>query len=324
MARKSALDPKTFEKLEAKRKEKEELTSIFDTKEDHSYCLMGISTICKRNKRVRHNKSYYATNKIDVFRDGVVPICKDCIKTFIYDKNGEVDLENFKSILKLMDIPFLQKEYDRALASGKDVFGTYKANVNYSPNCNYENSSHLAKSASFIEENNYVDMDVSLLRFEWGDHYPDEDLYWLEQRFKVWKVKVKFDSDDFTSENMVRMICLKELDIRKMRSQGLPVNKEEETLLKMLDGAKLTAKSNSDKKEEKISPLGVRIADIELKTPSEVFEDRKLFNDVDGIFDYFKRFILRPLINYVSGSRDMDSEFNVEEAEAYINSKDVD
>lgn len=322
MAKKSALDVKTFEKLEAKRKEKQEIVNIFEEKEDHSYCLMGISTICKRNKRVRHNKFYYSSNKTEIFKDGVVPICKDCIKTYITDTNGEINLENFRSILRIMDIPFIQAEYNRAVESKKDVFGTYKANVNYTPTFNYENSSHLAKSASFITDSEMVDIDVGLLKFEWGQHFEDEDLYWLEQRFKNWKLKVKFDKDDFASENLVRMICLKELDIRKLRSIGEPVNKEEETLLKMLDNAKLTAKSNSDKKDDKISPLGVRIADIELKTPAEVFEDRKLFKDVDSVFDYFKRFILRPLINYVTGSRDMDSEFNVEEADRYANGDD--
>lgn len=321
IARKSTIDSKTLDKLESKRNEVDKISFLAE-KDDHSFCLIGCSPVCKKNKRFRHNKNYYATTKTEMFKDGTVPICKDCIKMYVYDTDGNVNMANFKSVLKLMDLPYIQTEFEKAIKTNKDVFGIYKANVKYNPNFTYDNSSHLATSATFIDDGKPIDIDIEVLRFDWGDHFEDSALYWLEQRFKNWKIKVKFDNDDFSSENMVRMICLKELDIRNMRSQGLPVNKEEETLLKMLDGAKLTVKSNSDKKEEKISPLGVRIADIELKTPAEVFEDRKLFEDVDGVFDYFKRFILRPLINYVSGSRDMDKEFNVEEAEKYVNGED--
>ena len=59
--------------------------------------------------------------------------------------------------------------------------------------------------------------------------------------------------------------------------------------------------------------FGVWLKDIEQYRPAEYFEDKKLYEDYDGIMEYFNKFVLRPMRNLLTGSRDFDKEFSLEE-----------
>jgi len=50
-------------------------------------------------------------------------------------------------------------------------------------------------------------------------------------------------------------------------------------------------------------------------TPEEYYKDKKLYKDFDGIGEYFKRFVLRPLKNLQLGTTDRDKEFFVSDEE---------
>ena len=52
-------------------------------------------------------------------------------------------------------------------------------------------------------------------------------------------------------------------------------------------------------------------------TPEEYYKDKTLYKDFDGIGDYFKRFVLRPLRNLQLGTTDRDKEFFVSDEEEY-------
>ena len=56
----------------------------------------------------------------------------------------------------------------------------------------------------------------------------------------------------------------------------------------------------------------VLLKDIENYKPCEYFEDKSIYEDFDGIGDYFNRFVLRPMRNLLTGSRDFDKEFMIE------------
>jgi hypothetical protein len=58
---------------------------------------------------------------------------------------------------------------------------------------------------------------------------------------------------------------------------------------------------------------GAWVRDIEKYRPAEYFEDKKIYFDFDKIGEYFQRFTLRPLKNLLTGSRDFDKEFSIEE-----------
>lgn len=51
---------------------------------------------------------------------------------------------------------------------------------------------------------------------------------------------------------------------------------------------------------------------IEEFCPADVYKQKDVFKDVDGIGDYLKRFVYRPLKNFFTGSREMDKEYNID------------
>ncbi len=61
--------------------------------------------------------------------------------------------------------------------------------------------------------------------------------------------------------------------------------------------------------------LGVWNARISQYTPEEYYKHKQLYTDFDGIGDYFKRFILRPLRNLQYGTTDRDEEFYVKDVD---------
>lgn len=54
---------------------------------------------------------------------------------------------------------------------------------------------------------------------------------------------------------------------------------------------------------------------IEEFCPADVYKQKDVFKDVDGISDYLKRFVYRPLKNFFTGSRELDKDFNIEGAD---------
>ena len=112
------------------------------------------------------------------------------------------------------------------------------------------------------------------------------------------------------------MICIKELEIRKARQMGKPTDKLEKALRESMADASLTPKTMSEiNKTDSEKTFGLWVKDIENNRPAEYFEDKALYEDYDHIGEYFDRFIKRPLKNLLTGSRDFDKEYNVEDGE---------
>lgn len=55
----------------------------------------------------------------DLHKDKRSPMCKDCIKSACYDDNGEFDIENFQSILRQLDRPYIQDTWESAISEVK-------------------------------------------------------------------------------------------------------------------------------------------------------------------------------------------------------------
>lgn len=56
---------------------------------------------------------------------------------------------------------------------------------------------------------------------------------------------------------------------------------------------------------------GKFLQSVEQYTPAQLYKKGSLFDDVDGIKDYFKRYIVRPFKNFFTGSTEQDAEFSV-------------
>ena len=74
--------------------------------------------------------------------------------------------------------------------------------------------------------------------------------------------------------------------------------------------------ANANKSTE---AFGLWIKDIEELTPAEWHDKHELFKDMDNLNQYFEDYFVRPIRNFITGSRD----FNVQE-DGDIQLQDVD
>jgi hypothetical protein len=141
--------------------------------------------------------------------------------------------------------------------------------------------------------------------FEWGEGFELKDYEYLEREIEVWKRTHKCDNE--AEETLLKEICLTKLGLRKSRASNDDLRVKD--LTKMLQDLMKTAaldpsKSNAASSGKLLDAFGVWVKDIEENRPAEWIEDKTLFKDVDDIGSYLKKYVVRPIKNFITGSRD--------------------
>lgn len=145
---------------------------------------------------------------------------------------------------------------------------------------------------------------------EWGKGFTLEQYEYLEYELNNCKKTLKCDT--WSEDTLLKEICIKKLEIRDKRERKEDTKddiKELQGLMKTcaVDPAK-TSLANSSKA---LDAFGVWIKDIEEKSPAEWYKDKKKFKDIDGIDDYLKKYVTRPIKNFITGSRDFNVDKDV-------------
>lgn len=266
-------------------------------------------------KNARETKFYKARNpKYQFF--GKIPWCFTCIKEK-YDelyKKYEDSKKAMYELCRYLDIPFALNIYEIAKTrwqeSGVELFQGY---ITYYSSVGWKKSGITFMDSDKIEkldepENIYTSEDVDKdLVFKWGEGFTPSDYSYLEDELE--ECRKTLECKSWAQETLLREICIKKLEIRNRRKQGSDtkdVLKELQDLMKTcaVDPAKVNA-ANSDKS---FDTFGEFIKDIEQNTPAEWFKDKKKYKDMDGFDDYIKKYITRPIKNFITGSKD----FNVD------------
>jgi hypothetical protein len=138
---------------------------------------------------------------------------------------------------------------------------------------------------------------------KWIPGLPPEDYEFLECELEDWQ---KTHSCDNKAElTLLKHICLKELEIRKMQADHQDTSKALKDLQDLMKTANVDpAKANAASAGKSAECYGVWLKDFEEKEPAEWFEDQEKFKDMDGLWDYIKNYIIRPIKNFFTGSRD--------------------
>lgn len=123
------------------------------TKQNRKKC-----NICyPKTNREKPLSEFYNSNSI-LFSDGLVPICKKCIKENV----DQTDIKSVKSMLQKIDKPFIAKVWKSAEETGGDVFGVYIKNINSLPQYRkytWEDSSLDGEEQTEIYQNKFNNID---------------------------------------------------------------------------------------------------------------------------------------------------------------------
>lgn len=152
-----------------------------------------------------HNKNNFYVSYSKNHANGRLFYCKDFIKKEVYKSNNVIDIDKLKSILRQLDLPFLEDVFETAVDSGGDTVGHYFRLLNSLPQnkgLSWKDSTIQKQMDGEIEnlnsedtckENNIKDLDdmsdedIRKLEDKWGFGYSSEELYLFEKKYLMLK-----------------------------------------------------------------------------------------------------------------------------------------
>jgi len=282
---------------------------------------------CRKCMKKSAAKNFYEA--CDVFLDinGKMSVCKYCIED-IYQRfmisEGSMD-RAFLKLCKALNVKFdpivfestrdaIEKLESRGKVS-EATFGIYRAHLKGGGKNALADKLDLTyvETTRYLPDDSLVDYeqtDLDYLAKFWGTNFTAEDYEFLEEIFSEWKKTHKCDTR--AEETLLKEICHVELKIRKARIEDkstASLVKELQDLMKTanVDPAKASL-ANAGKSQDTFSSF---IKTIEENEPADFYKDKDLFKDFDNLDWYFKKYVTRPLKNFIQiGSRDFDVSDN--------------
>ncbi len=302
-----------------------QLIDLFDNK-GYGYCVLHCSEKCQRDRGLQDKSKFWTVSdkkKDNVYTDGIIPICKDCAKEFCYNKKtGLIDIEKFKIFLRMADIPFKQEILDKALVKQNETIGTYIQHIKFSmADKGWKDGEIVDKvvtneDGEELNEKEKMDRHADLVE-KWGRGYNPDELELMEKYYKSWIKEVDPDNErgELSEQFMVKNLVIAQIKKRRAdeSSSNVDTDKLEKSIISYMDKLKLTPDTRKEKDDLSKQVYGEWVEHIEWYKPAEWFKNKSIYEDFDGIMDYMKRHIFRPLKNLLTGSRDFDGVYNINE-----------
>ena len=299
--------------------------------------INGISeNYCRVCMKMKPIKEFYQAVDTVLDKNSFMSICKTHCNE-IYSNSLNIE-RNFEKALfrtcRILNIKWapnaveaVKTQITKMQNDGKEdiqVFGIYKSKLSTLSNLsddtdltfNSRGDDNIKTSSDDREITEDIDFNKYLKDF-WGPDLPFEDYEFLESELARYKKTHKCDTA--TEESLLRQICFAELDIRKSRmgkggGDASAVKRLQELMrTASVDPAK-AATANSGQAKDTFSSF---IKIIEENEPAEFYsgKDKELFKDFDNIDFYFKKYVTRPLKNFITQSRDfnVDTEDEIDE-----------
>lgn len=285
---------------------------------------------CRKCQETKSETLFYSALDSYLDKSGYMSVCKQCCND-IYNAclNSELDIN--KALLKtckILNIAYVQDAIESANIQMSNsekfdtekYFGVYKAKLanyfrmypdsvttfdSYPNNMEFNNNSEI--EISELEGEDYA----RYLKNTWGAGLTIEDYSFLEEALSEWKRTHKCD----TNSELILMqeICHLQLTVRKARETGGATEKLVKSLQELIKTANLSpAQANMANAARGTEAFGNWIKDIEQLEPAEWWDkNRELFVDVDNITQYWEDFIVRPIKNFITRSRDFNVRSSV-------------
>jgi len=288
---------------------------------------------CRKCTKDFLGKSFYeATDSGLVDTNLLQSVCKNCMQN-LYDGFYDETKSMEKAIHKMcttFNIKFSNEAVSATLAhintlleSGKNVnavFGIYKMKILATQksmdksgliDMTYEDVGTIfVDSETDITE---IPIPQDVMDF-WGENTEREDIEFLENEYK--NFKNTHSAVTYAEKTLLKRVCYTLLDIKTARATPGAITeklvKELQELMKNLAISPNAAKESAG--DESDQTFGLWIADIEREEPAQWLKNDPrgdMYRDVGNVEEYFQKYIVRPLKNFITGSRD----FNVEDTE---------
>lgn len=133
------------------------------------------------NKEHESSSGFYIASNTKIFKDGRVPVCKDCVKEYL----SSSDMEDIYMILRIIDRPFLEDTWNDSIHSDKDTAGEYMRMLGIRQNRNkrWKDSIYFSNVKTSEQDDISTEYNIDALKEKYGYGYPDNEYLLFEKKY---------------------------------------------------------------------------------------------------------------------------------------------
>lgn len=266
--------------------------------------------------------------------NGYMSVCKNCINE-LYDIEYEDTKSMEKSIHKLCKALNIRYSKDAVDATKSHI----KTNLDKGRNVNVIFSIYKMKLTATIKDMDktkktpmmyedagsiYVTEELNSdqlmipeeLKNFWGNWWHRDDVEFLENQYMNFKKTHKADTQ--AEIVLLKEVCYTMLKIQKLRQSNDETKNEVKELQEIMKNLAISpnAAAAISGNGRGMDTFGLWIKDIEKDEPAEWMKGDPrgdIYRDIDSVDDYFSKYIVRPLKNFILQSKDfnIDDEDNL-------------
>lgn len=260
--------------------------------------------VCDNCNKSKAQGEFYNGDKM-FFPSGKLNTCKECCLKIV-EENGH---DGLLGLLRMINKPFYQDLF-------KDDVGDYIRMMNSMPQY---------KNVGFVDSDSLIQLtDISKIKRAKPTELSEEDLrdsedFWgvgLQEQEYIWlnleygDYLNRYEVDSKTLENLIREICLVQLDIRNARSQKKDVKNELKAYNDLLTAANLKPSQSTGNMSVDQETYGTLIKKLETERP--VSDPSPEWQDVDKVGLLIRTFFLAPLAKMFGKENKFQDEYEEE------------
>lgn len=276
-----------------------------------------VKKVCAKCEKEQPKGSFYSTSLTDIFDDGKIHICKGCTST-IFEEKG---FEGFKQIMKLINKPIYSDLF-------KGDYGDYIRIVNSMPQYKhntYEDSTlfdekKTISNVSKTKAQELSDEELDELINFFGEGYEEKDYIYLIDEYEDYLNRYEVDSK--TLENLIKEICLTQLDIRKKRAIGDKVDAQQKTLQDLLGSSNLKPVQETGNQAVEQETFGTLVKRWEQEKP--IPKPLDTWVDSDDVGKYLRVWFTGHLMRMFGLENDNEKEYRDEINKYTVEKVDLD
>lgn len=285
-------------------------------------------TCCGKVYTTQKNNFPKTYSPLFAANDGRLTVCKTCFSTY-YEQLVEFFGGNEeKAIVRMAQIADwyyhdkilamterTSSDASRALMYGSKIHLTFvkKMGTTYLDTVKDQANAYIDSFEDLSEKQERDEVGITKAQFaRWGPGFEESEYRFLDDHYK--SLKETIDTNDVVQDTLAKDLC--EIKLQQLRARNRNDVESFQRLTKLYQDTLRTAnikvkKTDADTANDNQACWGVFIRNVEQYTPADIYQDKSLFADVDGIKEYLERFVLRPVKNFLLGTRVMDKEFSI-------------
>lgn len=285
---------------------------------------------CQCNNHFDSLTQFYKTYSEIYTETGSLPICKDCfLKLFnsYSEKYGDIK-KAMQRICMAFDLYYSESLFDGCCKDGNVEIGNYMKRLNMVQYKGKTFDTTIAEGFDFNKrkvkkepekptqesaiEQKEPTIPKSYIK-RWGNGFEPDEYEYLNSHYTY--LKEANPNCDSNQEIFITDLCVTKLQqMQAVRDKNIDnYNKLTELYRKLFQQAGLKTVKESTTSAEDCWASWTSI--ISRQAPEEYYKDKQLYKDMDGLDDYFKRHVGRPVNNLQLGTTDRDYEYFVGDEE---------